>query len=81
MTTLPRERWGLTGSAVWWSSGQASRQQIYGVATEMMLEVADIQPGSRVLDVRQAQVIKRLWRLDASDQQATYWPQTILQAC
>jgi hypothetical protein len=47
----------------------------------MMLEVADIQPGSRVLDVRQAQVIKRLWRLDASDQQATYWPQTILQAC
>jgi ubiquinone/menaquinone biosynthesis C-methylase UbiE len=51
MTTLPREKWGLTESADWWSTGKSSRQQIYGVATEMMLEAASVQPGSRVLDV------------------------------
>jgi ubiquinone/menaquinone biosynthesis C-methylase UbiE len=51
MTTLPREKWGLTERADSWSAGQASRQQIYGVATEMMLELAGVQPGSRVLDV------------------------------
>jgi ubiquinone/menaquinone biosynthesis C-methylase UbiE len=49
--TLPTVKWGLTESADWWSAGQASRQQIYGVATEMMLELTSIQPGSRVLDV------------------------------
>ncbi len=51
MTTLPREKWGLTESADWWSAGQVMRQQTVGVATEMLLEVADVQPGSRVLDV------------------------------
>ncbi len=51
MTTLPREKWGLTESADWWSAGQVMRQQTLGVATEMLLEVADVQPGSRVLDV------------------------------
>jgi len=51
MTTIPQEKWGLTESADWWSSGQASRQQIYGTATEMMLDLASVQPGSRVLDV------------------------------
>ena len=49
--TFPTEKWGLTGSADWWSAGQVRRQQIYGAATEMMLEVASVQPGSRVLDV------------------------------
>ena len=49
--TLPTEKWGLTESADWWSAGQARRQQIYGAATEMMLEAASVQPGSRVLDV------------------------------
>ena len=49
--TLPPEKWGLTESADWWSAGQARRQQIYGAATEMLLEVAIAQPGSRVLDV------------------------------
>ena len=49
--TLPPEKWGLKESADWWSAGQARRQQIYGAATEMMLEVASVQPGSRVLDV------------------------------
>jgi ubiquinone/menaquinone biosynthesis C-methylase UbiE len=48
---LPTEKWGLTESAAWWNTKQASRQQIYGVATEMMLELANVQPGSRVLDV------------------------------
>ena len=51
MTTLPREKWGLTESADWWSAGQVSRQQTLGAATETMLEVARVQPGSRVLDV------------------------------
>jgi SAM-dependent methyltransferase len=51
MTTLPREKWGLTESADWWSAGQVLRQQTLGAATEMMLEVANVQPGSRVLDV------------------------------
>jgi ubiquinone/menaquinone biosynthesis C-methylase UbiE len=51
MATLTRENWGLTGIADWWSAGQALRQQVTGAATEMMLELADVQPGSRVLDV------------------------------
>ena len=51
MTTISQVKWGLTESADWWSAGQALRQQIYGAATEMMLEVASVQPGSRVLDV------------------------------
>jgi ubiquinone/menaquinone biosynthesis C-methylase UbiE len=49
--TLPTEKWGLTESADWWSTGQAARQQVYGTATEMMLDLASVQPGSRVLDV------------------------------
>ena len=49
--TLPREKWGLTESADWWSAGQVSRQQTLGAATEMMLDLAGVQPGSRVLDV------------------------------
>ena len=50
-TTLAPEKWGLKESADWWSAGQAARQQTLGAATEMMLDVANIQPGSRVLDV------------------------------
>ncbi len=49
--TLPTEKWGLTESADWWSAGQAARRQIYGAATEMMLDLAGVQAGSRVLDV------------------------------
>jgi ubiquinone/menaquinone biosynthesis C-methylase UbiE len=49
--TLPPEKWGLEESADWWSAGQAARQQVLGAATEMMLEMARVQPGSRVLDV------------------------------
>src|SRR5262245_45566129 len=51
MTTLTREQWERKETADWWSSAQARRRQIYGAATEMMLEVAAVQPGSRVLDV------------------------------
>jgi ubiquinone/menaquinone biosynthesis C-methylase UbiE len=50
-TTLPPEKWGLKESADWWSAGHAARQQTLGAATEMMLDMANIQPGSRVLDV------------------------------
>jgi SAM-dependent methyltransferase len=49
--TLTPERWGRKESADWWSAGQAARQQNYGAATEMMLDLAGIQAGSRVLDV------------------------------
>jgi SAM-dependent methyltransferase len=49
--TLPTEKWGLTESADWWSAGQAARQQTYGTATAMMLDLASVQLGSRVLDV------------------------------
>ena len=36
--TLTPEKWGRKESADWWSAGQAARQQIYGAATEMMLD-------------------------------------------
>src|SRR5262245_42744229 len=49
--TLTPEKWGRKESADWWSAGQAVRQQIYGAATEMMLDLAGVQEGSRVLDV------------------------------
>ncbi|MGH7873863.1 MAG: class I SAM-dependent methyltransferase, partial [Candidatus Binatia bacterium] len=49
--TLPTEKWGLKESADWWSAGQAARQQIYGAATEMMLDLAGVHAGSRVLDI------------------------------
>ena len=49
--TLTPEKWGNKESADWWSAGQARRQQMYGAATEMMLDLAAVQAGSRVLDV------------------------------
>jgi SAM-dependent methyltransferase len=49
--TLTPEKWGHKESADWWSGGQAARQQIYGAATEMMLDLAGVQAGSQVLDV------------------------------
>lgn len=49
--TLTPEKWGRKESADWWSAGQARRQQTYGAATEMMLDLAGVQAGSRVLDV------------------------------
>ena len=49
--TLTVEKWGRKESADWWSAGQAARQQLYGAATEMMLDLAGVQAGSRVLDV------------------------------
>jgi ubiquinone/menaquinone biosynthesis C-methylase UbiE len=49
--TLPPEKWGLKERAEWWRTGQAARQQTLGAATEMMLDLAGVQPGSRVLDI------------------------------
>src|SRR5215510_6414131 len=40
MTTLTREQWESKERADWWSAAQARRRQIYGAATEMMLDVA-----------------------------------------
>ena len=51
MTTLTREQWERKEIADWWSAAQARRRQIYGAATETMLDLAGVQPGSRVLDV------------------------------
>ena len=51
MTTISPEKWGLKESADWWSAGQAARHQIFGAVTEMMLDLASVQRGSRVLDV------------------------------
>src|SRR5215475_8855841 len=51
MTTLTREQWERKETADWWSAAQARRRQIYGAATEMMLDIAAVQSGSRVLDV------------------------------
>jgi ubiquinone/menaquinone biosynthesis C-methylase UbiE len=51
MTTLQREQWDVKEKADWWSAGQARRQQTLGRATEMMLDMAGVQSGSRVLDV------------------------------
>lgn len=51
MTTLQREQWDLKEKADWWSAGQASRQETLGHATEMMLDMAGVRSGSRVLDV------------------------------
>jgi SAM-dependent methyltransferase len=51
MTTLQREQWDLKEKADWWSAGQASRRETLGRATEMMLDMAGVQSGSRVLDV------------------------------
>ena len=79
--TLPPEKWGLKESADWWSAGQARRQQTYGAATEMMLELAGVQAGSRVLDVAAGTGDQRSWRLDVSDQQAMYLPRMIPLAC
>lgn len=49
--TLPPEKWGLSESADWWSAGQAARQQTLGAATEMMLDLAGVRSGNRVLDI------------------------------
>ena len=50
-TTLTREQWERKESADWWSAQQARRKQIYGAATELMLDLAEVRTGSRVLDV------------------------------
>jgi SAM-dependent methyltransferase len=49
--TLPAEKWGLKETVDWWSTLRAARQQVYGAATDMMLDLTGIQAGSRVLDV------------------------------
>ena len=51
MTTLRPEQWDLKEKADWWSAGEARRQETLGPATEMMLDMAGVQSGNRVLDV------------------------------
>ena len=51
MTTLPGDKYRLGEVVDRWSRGQALRQQAYGPASEKMLDLANVQVGSRVLDV------------------------------
>ena len=51
MTTLPGDKYRLGEVVDRWSRGQALRQQAYGAASEKMLDLANVQVGSRVLDV------------------------------
>jgi len=37
--------------AEWWMRSQAKRSDVYGAATERMLDLADLRTGNRVLDV------------------------------
>ncbi len=43
--------WGSGEVAQNWSRGQAQREEFYQPATEMMLDLADLRTGNRVLDV------------------------------
>ena len=43
--------WGSGEVAQNWSRGQAQREEYYQPATEMMLDLADLRTGNRVLDV------------------------------
>ncbi len=43
--------WGSGEVAQTWSRGQAQREEYYQPATEMMLDLADLRTGNRVLDV------------------------------
>jgi hypothetical protein len=52
MATLPRGN-GMTEIADRWSAGQALRQQIFGAATKMMLDVASVRPAVECLMLRQ----------------------------
>jgi ubiquinone/menaquinone biosynthesis C-methylase UbiE len=51
MATLPSDKYRLGEVVDRWSRGQALRQQAYGAASEKMLDLANVQVGSRVLDV------------------------------
>ena len=51
MATLPRDKYRLGEVVDRWSRGQALRQQTYGAGSEKMLDLANVQVGSRVLDV------------------------------
>ena len=64
-----------------WRRGAVQRDEVTGPASEMMLDLAKLGAGSRVLDVAAGTGIRRSWRLDGSDRWATYWPRTILLAC
>jgi ubiquinone/menaquinone biosynthesis C-methylase UbiE len=49
-----RERsgtWSSDAAAADWQRGMAARMRMFGVATERMLELADIRAGTRVLDI------------------------------
>src|SRR5215510_5493507 len=43
--------WGSREAAAEWRRGAAVRAQVFGPATEMMLDLAKVDAGSRVLDI------------------------------
>jgi ubiquinone/menaquinone biosynthesis C-methylase UbiE len=77
--TLPK--YELTEIADRWSSAQVSRQQTLGAVTEMMLDAASVQPGSRVLDVAAGTGDQTLMRLDALARWGTFLPRIFPLAC
>ncbi len=64
-----------------WNRNQAQRSETFGPATEMMLELADLRAGNRVLDVAAGTGDQTLWLLAALVQLATCWPSTFLVTC
>ena len=55
MTEVPETQegstWGSREAAAEWRRGAAVRAQVFGPATEMMLDLAKVDAGSRVLDI------------------------------
>lgn len=81
MTTLTREQWERKETADWWSAAQARRRQIYGAATEKMLDLAGVQAGSRVLDVAVGTGESTLMAAQRVGGRGTYWRRIILLPC
>ena len=60
-----------------WIRSQARRGEVYGAATERMLELADVRTGNRVLDVAAGTGEQTLLAaLSELGRVATCWPQT-----
>jgi hypothetical protein len=64
-----------------WVRSQAQRTEVYEPATEKMLDLADLRPGNRVLDVAAGTGEQTLWLLNGLGRAATSWPRTFLPTC
>lgn len=65
-----------------WMRSQAKRSDVYGAATERMLDLADLCTGNRVLDVAAGTGEQTLLAaLSELGRVATCWPQTFRPTC